>query len=170
PQRRDEVGQQQAAEDHPAGEGEDGAAVVRGSSPWGREARQRARSMPSCLSTFLSYTGSVWPDFIFIRKYFSNATLARCTHLPARLQVTLRGGICGSATKAMPVSPMSARQMAFQVACAVAGSPASSARMFCAMAVTIDSIMNPVLGAPVGTGVASTGGIATHTPRACTLG
>src|SRR5690606_21583032 len=133
PQRRDEVGQQQAAEDHHAGEGEDGAVEVHGCSPWGRVARQRVRSMPSSLSTYFSYTGSVWPDFIFIRKYFSNATLARCTHLPARLQVTLRGGICGSATKAMPVSPMSARQMAFQVACAVAGSPASSARMFCAM-------------------------------------
>ena len=32
------------------------------------------------------------------------------------------------------------------------------------MVVTIDSIMKPVLGAPVGIGVASTGGIATHTP------
>jgi hypothetical protein len=32
------------------------------------------------------------------------------------------------------------------------------------MAVTIDSIMKPVFGAPVGTGVGSTGGIATHTP------
>jgi hypothetical protein len=31
------------------------------------------------------------------------------------------------------------------------------------MVVTIDSIMKPVFGAPVGTGVASTGGIATHT-------
>ena len=32
------------------------------------------------------------------------------------------------------------------------------------MAVTIDSIMKPVFGAPVGTGVTSTGGIATQTP------
>ena len=31
-------------------------------------------------------------------------------------QATLRGGIWGSATNAAPVSPMSARQMAFQVA------------------------------------------------------
>src|SRR5512135_3508887 len=36
--------------------------------------------------------------------------------------------------------------------------------MLCATAVTMVSIMNPVLGAPVGTGVASTGGIAIHTP------
>ena len=38
------------------------------------------------------------------------------------------------------------------------------------MVVTIDSIMKPVLGAPVGTGVASTGGIATHTPAAKIFG
>ena len=38
--------------------------------------------------------------------------------------------------------------------------------MLCAVAVTIDSIMYPVFGAPVGTGVASTGGIATQTPTA----
>jgi hypothetical protein len=39
-----------------------------------------------------------------------------------------------------------------------------SALMFATMAVTIDSIMKPVLGAPVGTGVCSTGGMATQTP------
>ena len=38
--------------------------------------------------------------------------------------------------------------------------------MLCAVAVTIDSIMKPVFGAPAGTGVASTGGIATQTPTA----
>jgi len=38
--------------------------------------------------------------------------------------------------------------------------------MSCAVAVTVDSIMKPVFGAPVGTGVASTGGMATHTPTA----
>ena len=38
--------------------------------------------------------------------------------------------------------------------------------MLCTIVVTIDSIMKPVFGAPVGTGVASTGGIATHTPAA----
>ena len=38
------------------------------------------------------------------------------------------------------------------------------------MAVTIDSIMKPVFGAPVGTGVTSTGGIATQTPAEKMLG
>ena len=99
-----------------------------------------------------------------MRKYFSKATLAMCTHPPLRAQVTLRGGICGKATKATPVSPMSARQIAFQVASAAAGAPAMADWMLRATAVTIDSIMKPVLGAPVGTGVASTGGMATHTP------
>ena len=33
-----------------------------------------------------------------------------------------------------------------------------------AVAVTIDSIINPVFGTPVGTGVAATGGMATPTP------
>ena len=33
-----------------------------------------------------------------------------------------------------------------------------------AIAVTIDSIMNPVLGTPTGTGVGPTGGMATQTP------
>src|ERR1017187_2557391 len=90
-------------------------------------------------------------------KYFSKAIFARCTHLPFLDQVTLRGGICGSATKA-------ARHTAFQVASASAGLPAISATILAAVADTIDSIMYPVLGAPVGTGVTSTGGIATHTP------
>ena len=97
-------------------------------------------------------------------KYFSNATLARCTHLPCFAQVTLRGGICGMATNAAPLSPMSARHTAFQVASAVAGLPSMAALMLAASAPTMDSIMKPVLGAPVGTAVTSTGGIATHTP------
>src|SRR3546814_10685376 len=83
---------------------------------------QRVRMMPSSLSTYFSYTGSVLPDFIFIRRYFSKAFLATCTQRPTLVQVTLRGGICGSATKAPPVSPMSARQIAFQVASTVARS------------------------------------------------
>ncbi|EWS64803.1 hypothetical protein Y695_01956 [Hydrogenophaga sp. T4] len=74
-------------------------------------------------------------------KYFSNATLARCTHLPSLNQLTLRGGICGSATKAAPVSPKSARQTVFQVAWCVGSLPSSSSRMLCAVAVTMDSIM-----------------------------
>jgi hypothetical protein len=35
--------------------------------------------------------------------------------------LTLRGGICGWATKAAPLSPKSARQTAFQVAFALGG-------------------------------------------------
>ena len=38
-------------------------------------------------------------------KYFSNATLAQCTQRPVLNQVTLRGGICGSAMNAAPLSP-----------------------------------------------------------------
>ena len=37
---------------------------------------------------------------------------------PSTDQLTLRGGICGCARKATPVSPKSARQIAFQVGCA----------------------------------------------------
>ena len=74
-------------------------------------------------------------------KYFSNAIFAKCTHLPFLDHVTLRGGICGSATKAAPVSPKSARQTAFQVASAIAGLPAISATILAAVADTIDSIM-----------------------------
>ncbi len=36
--------------------------------------------------------------------------------------------------------------------------------MLCAVAVTMDSIMNPVFGTPTGTGVLPMGGIATQTP------
>ena len=36
--------------------------------------------------------------------------------------------------------------------------------MLSAVAVTMDSIMKPVFGTPVGTGVALTGAMATHTP------
>ena len=81
------------------------------------------------------------PLFILRMKYFSKAILARCTHLPSLNQLTLRGGICGSATNAMPVSPRSARQTAFQVAFSVGALPSIAARMLCAVAVTIDSIM-----------------------------
>jgi hypothetical protein len=86
--------------------------------------------------------------------------------LPSLDQLTLRGGICGSAAKAMPLSPKSARHSAFHVARWLGSLPAIWSRMLATVAVTIDSIMKPVLGAPVGTGVASTGGIATHTPIA----
>jgi hypothetical protein len=41
----------------------------------------------------------------------------------------LRGGICGKATKATPLSPKSARQTAFQVARAAGGSPAIACSM-----------------------------------------
>src|SRR5512137_2047114 len=114
--------------------------------------------------------GSELPVLILRMKYFSKAILARCTHLPFLNQLTLRGGICGSATNAMPVSPRSARHTAFHVALCVAGLPSIASRMLCAVAVTIDSIMYPVFGAPVGTGVASTGGIATQTPTPYTFG
>lgn len=81
------------------------------------------------------------PVFILRMKYFSKPILARWTHLPFLNQFTLRGGICGSATKAAPVSPMSARQMAFQVAWVSGFSPFSSASMLCTMALTMVSIM-----------------------------
>ena len=42
--------------------------------------------------------------------------------------------------------------------------------MFFAVAVTIDSIMNPVFGTPTGTGVVPIGGIATQTPMPNTFG
>ena len=73
--------------------------------------------------------------------YFSNAILARCTHLAFLNQFTLRGGICGSATKAAPVSPMSARQIAFQVPLAVAGGPQFVRDVVRDRAVTMVSIM-----------------------------
>ena len=62
--------------------------------------------------------------------------------LPFFAQVTLRGGISGSATNAAPVSPKSARQIAFHVACArSAGLPLNSDAMLSQIALTIDSIM-----------------------------
>src|ERR1019366_3666885 len=97
-------------------------------------------------------------------KYFSKATFAQCTQRPFLNQLTLRGGSCGMATNAAPELPMSARQMAFQVPLAVAGLPAISATRFLTMAGTMVSIIFTVLGAPVGTGVTSTGGMAMQTP------
>ncbi len=88
-----------------------------------------------------SKNGSLTPFFIFIRKYFSSPILARCTHLPFFAQVTFRGAICGSATKAIPVSPMSAKQMAFHVAVSFLASFSISALMLCTEADTIDSII-----------------------------
>src|SRR3990167_6578293 len=114
--------------------------------------------------------GSEVPFFILRMKYFSKAILARCTQYPSPNQFTLRGGIWGRAMKAAPRSPKSARHTAFQVAFWVGLNPSSMARMLWAVAVTIDSIMKPVLGTPVGTGVGSVGAMATHTPTANTFG
>ena len=75
----------------------------------------------------------------------------------------LRGGICGSATKATPESPKSARHTAFQ-GLGLRLSPRKSAPIFRAVAVTMDSIMKPVLGTPTGTGLGPTGGMAMQTP------
>ena len=75
----------------------------------------------------------------------------------------LRGGICGSATKATPESPKSARHTAFQVASAFGSLAAQSAPIFRAVAVTMDSIMKPVLSTPTGTGLGPTGGMAMQT-------
>src|SRR3972149_4469720 len=104
------------------------------------------------------------PFFIFRRKYFSNPTLARWTQRPFFAHVTSLGGICGIATNATPVSPISARHTAFHVAIAEACLPSIDALMFRTVAVTMLSIMKPVLGTPVGIGVASSGAIAMQTP------
>ena len=90
--------------------------------------------------------------------------------MPDDDQLTLRGGICGCATKAMPSSPKSARQTAFHVATAFGSWPRSSEPTLAAVAVTIDPIMKPVFGTPTGSGVLPTGGIATQTPTAKTFG
>jgi len=99
------------------------------------------RSIPIVLSTYFSNNGSDVPFFILRRKYLSNAIFARCTHLPFLNQVRLRGGICGIATNAAPVSPISARQTAFQVPVSEGALPLISLLILCTMAVTIDSIM-----------------------------
>src|SRR3972149_237790 len=106
------------------------------------------------------------PFFILRRKYFSNPTLARCTQRPFFAQVTSLGGICGIATNATPVLPMSARHIAFHVAIAEACPPSIEALIFLTVAATMPSIMKPVLGTPVGIGVASLGAMAMHTPIA----
>jgi hypothetical protein len=56
-------------------------------------------------------------------------------------QLTLRGGICGSATKAAPLSPKSARQTRSRSPLLRRLAASSDRRMLCAVAVTIDSIM-----------------------------
>src|SRR5690606_6846353 len=103
-------------------------------------------------------------------KYFSNPTLARWTHLPEDAQLTLRGGICGWATKATPESPKSARQTAFQVPTSSGSFPRRILPRLCAVAVTMLSIMKPVFGTPQGTGVGPIGGMAIQTPMPNTFG
>ena len=85
------------------------------------------RSIPNALRIYFSYIGSEVPFFILRRKYFSKPIFATCTHFPFLNQLTLRGGICGSATKAAPVSPKSARQIAFHVPTFSGSAPSSSA-------------------------------------------
>src|SRR3989304_3174036 len=61
---------------------------------------------------------------------------------------------------------MSARHIAFHVAIAEACPPSIEALIFRTAAATMLSIMKPVLGTPVGTGVASVGAMAMQTPTA----
>ena len=91
------------------------------------------------LEEMLALAGAHLAQEVFLEGHFP-----RCTQVPLADQLTLRGGICGWATKATPPSPKSARQTAFQVARAMGRSPRSRLSMFTAVAVTIDSIINPV--------------------------
>ena len=72
---------------------------------------------------------------------------------PSDAQLMLRGGICGSATKATPESPKSARHTAFLWP-RPGSSPRKSAPIFRAVAVTMDSIMKPVWARPPAPGSA----------------
>jgi len=59
--------------------------------------------------------GATEPVFTLRRKYFSKATLARWTHLPSFAQVTVAWRDLRQRDERAPVSPKSARQIAFQV-------------------------------------------------------
>jgi hypothetical protein len=74
-------------------------------------------------------------------KNFSKAIFAKCIILPFFAQVTLRGGICGIATKAAPVSPISAIQTAFQVGILEGAFLLIMSSILCTTAATIDSII-----------------------------
>ena len=62
-------------------------------------------------------------------KYFFEGDLGQVHPLPFLNQLTLRGGSAAAPTKAAPVSPMSARQIAFQVPFGAVLPPASSAML-----------------------------------------
>ena len=67
--------------------------------------------------------------------------------MPVLNQLTLRGGICGRATKAAPVSPKSARQMAFQVALVTSsGAMATHTSLECHHIDTLVSVYEVGLG------------------------
>jgi hypothetical protein len=81
--------------------------------------------------------------------------------LPWLDQLTLRGGICGWAQRRhrrnRQGTPRSSSGLIGLAAVDLGGE-------LWATAVTMLSIMKPVLGTPTGTGVGPMGGIATHTP------
>ena len=66
---------------------------LRRETPIRRHADCSRLPIPIALRIAFSKKGSLTPRFIFIRKYFSRAILARWTHLPFFAQVTLRGAI-----------------------------------------------------------------------------
>jgi hypothetical protein len=97
------------------------------------------------------------------QEVFFETDLGQCTHLPWLDQLTLRGGICGWATKAR--RHRRNRQGTPRSSSGFIGlAPVDLGGDVVATAVTMLSIMKPVLGTPTGTGVGPMGGMATHTP------
>jgi hypothetical protein len=83
--------------------------------------------------------------------------------LPWLDQLTLRGGIWGWATKHAAIAEIGkAHRVPARHFIGLA--PVQFGGDVVATAVTMLSIMKPVLGTPTGTGVGPMGGIATHTP------
>lgn len=77
-----------------------------------------------------------------------------------------RGGRSGSATIRAAVRPMSMKQTTLSSCRRGAGRFPTSAAMLAAAALARRTVMNPVLGTPVGTGVGSAGARAMATPTA----
>src|SRR5512139_350851 len=123
--------------------------------------------MGPCTATMNGNQGRLLkPFFIFHRKYFSNPTFIHFAQTAFLVYELCLGGSTGYAFISAAVFPISMRQTTLSSSARGGGVPVISDAMVSAAVFAILTVIKPVFGTPVGTGVTSGGAIAIATPMA----